>query len=95
MTTLANNTAAIASAIASARESMEDKSDAAAIYTIGSWLSINRGQADGWRKIAEAARTDRERATALENVAYWTCKMDIWQAATEQLQSGSRMRAAA
>lgn len=95
MTTLANNAAAIASAIASARESMEDKSDAAAIYTIGCWLSINRGQADGWRKIAEAARTDRERATALANVAYWTRKMDIWQAATEQLQSGSRMRAAA
>jgi len=95
MTTLAINPAAIASAIASARDSMEDKSDAAAIYTIGCWLSINRGQADGWRKIAEAARTDRERATALENVAYWDRELRIWQAATAELEAGGRMRAAA
>ena len=95
MTTPIISAATIASVIASARESMEDKSNAAAIYTIGSWMSINRGQADGWRKIAEAARSDRERATALENVAFWAREMAIWQAATAELEAQSEIRAAA
>ena len=86
---------AITAAIASARNSMEDKTDASARYTLGCWISINRDNANGWRKIAIAAHTEAERANALENVGYWVQELSVWRAAAANLDNRIRRQAAA
>jgi len=87
MTAATITPAAIEATIAEARSSYEEGSDAGAICAILSWLSINKDQAYGWSMIADMATTERELATARENVTYWNNRLSLWRAALAQLRA--------